>query len=487
MSSKMRLIKSSGIYGMVQILQKSIGLILIPIYTSLLSPNEKGITDVITTIVAFLSIFYSVSINSAVVRFYVDYKEDKKKLKDFWGTCITFVIINSVVLTTIIIIFKKYIIMPIASGIDFYPYILLGMISITLNPIYTVFQSTLQAKEDSRKYALNNLSYFFVNLGLNLILIIVLRLGALGSLLALAITDIIFFIYTAINFLPTITLKIDKDYLKSALKYSLPLLPHSLSGWAVSMIDRLFLNGMVSRAATSIYSTAAQFGNIINVLTSAINQAYVPWFFDRMKEKDKNENEIVKMAELLTIVYCFLALGMSLLGPEIFKLVVNRRYYEGWKVIPFISFAFVFNGIYYFFVNPLFYNKRGVKFIAIGTFTGAFLNSILNIIMIPIFGGVGAGIASLLSMMVSCILVYIISKKIEPIKFNIIKMFSFAIVFLLISLLSFKINIENLLLSIGIKFLIILVMVILIALIYLKDINSIYKVLVNKIRKRDNI
>ena len=110
MSSKMKLITSSGIYGIVQILQKSIGLILIPIYTSLLSPSEKGITDVITTIVAFLSIFYSLSINSAVIRFYVDYKNDSKKLKDFWGTCISFVIINSLILTTIMIIFKKFII-----------------------------------------------------------------------------------------------------------------------------------------------------------------------------------------------------------------------------------------------------------------------------------------------------------------------------------------------------------------------------------------
>ncbi|GAA0758176.1 lipopolysaccharide biosynthesis protein [Clostridium sartagoforme] len=480
MSSKIKLIKSSGIYGIVQVLQKCIGLILIPIYTVLLSPDEKGITDVITTIVAFFSIFYSLALNSAVIRFYVDYKNDEKKLKDFWGTCITFVIINSVVLTAIIIIFRNIIIIPITGGIDFYPYILLGLISIALNPIFTIFQSTLQAKEESRRYALNNLSYFLVNLSLNLIFIVGFRLGALGSLLALAITDVIFFIYTIINFLSLITLKINKEYLKSALKYSLPLLPHSLSGWAVSMLDRLFLNGLISRAATSIYSTAAQFGNIINVLTSAINQAYVPWFFQQMKDKKKNEDEIVKMAELLTIIYCFLAMGMSLFGPEIFKLVVNIRYYEGWKVIPFISFAFVFNGIYYFFVNPLFYNKKGVKYIAIGTFTGALLNSIFNIIMIPKMGEVGAAIASLLSMAISCVLVYFISKRIEPLKFNILKMLLFPVVFLLISLLAFKIDTGNLILSILIKLCIVFIMAIIMMLIYRSDIYKLYMEVKNR-------
>lgn len=474
MSSKMRLLKSSGIYSLVQILQKCIGLILIPVYTALLSPDEKGITDVITTIVAFLSIFYSLSLNSAVIRFYVDYKDDKKKLKDFWGTCISFIILNSLVLTTVIIIFKRFLIMPIADGIDFYPYILLGMISITFNPIYTIFQSTLQAKEESKKYASNNLLYFIINLSLNLIFIIGLRLGALGSLLALAITDTIFFIYTVIAFLPTVTLKINKIYLWQSLKYSLPLLPHSLSGWAVSMIDRLFINGMINRAATSIYSTAAQFGNIINVLTSAINQAYVPWFFERMKEKDKNEDEIISMAETLTVAYCFMAMGMSLFGPEIFKLVVNERYYEGWKVIPFISFAFVFNGIYYFFVNPLFYNKRGIKFIAIGTFSGALLNSILNVLLIPYFGGIGAGIASLLSMIISCILVYFISKKIEPLKFNIIKMFSIAFLFLFISLAAFTIPNDRIVISILIKSAVVIIILLAMFALNYKEIKQIY-------------
>ena len=57
MSSKKNLIKNSGIYSLVQILQKAIGLFLLPVYTSLLSPSDKGITDVVQPIVAFLSIF----------------------------------------------------------------------------------------------------------------------------------------------------------------------------------------------------------------------------------------------------------------------------------------------------------------------------------------------------------------------------------------------------------------------------------------------
>ncbi len=475
-----RLLKNSGIYGIVQILQKCIGLVLIPVYTTLLTPSEKGITDVVTPIVSFLSILYSLSINSAVIRFYVDYKEDKNKLKEFWGTCIVFVTLNSIALTTIFIIFRSQLLEPMAKGVDFFPYILLGMISITLNPIYTIFQSTLQAKEESKVYAKNNLLYFIVNLALNILFVVVLRIGAVGVLLSLAITDVIFFIYTVIKFIPRVVLKIKYMYLKQALKYSLPLLPHSLSGWAVSMLDRLFLNRYNGLQSPAIYSTGAQFGNIINVLTTAVNQAYVPWLFQKLKNKKENEKEIVLMSEVLTIFYAFLAMGMSLFGPEIFKIIVDKAYFEGWKVIPLLSFAFVFNGIYYFFVNPLFYNKKGVKFIAIGTFTGAILNSILNVILIPKFDIIGAATASLVSMMISCILVYFISIKIEPIKFNIFKLFSIAFIFLGISMLAFLLESLSFWTNILIKIVIVCVVILAIFLVYRENIMK----LVNDIRNK---
>ncbi|TGY41467.1 hypothetical protein E5347_12105 [Clostridium sartagoforme] len=484
MSSKRNLLKNSGIYSIVQILQKAIGLFLLPVYTNLLSPNDKGITDVVQPLVAFLSIFYTLSLNSAIVRFYVDYKENDKKLKEFWGTCISFIILNSLVLTILLIIFKDIILLPLAKGVNFYPYIILGLISITFNPIYTIFQSTLQAREQSTTYGLNNLLYFITNLGLNILFVVGLRIGALGVLLALAITDTIFFIYTMIKFIPSITLKIKKSYLVQAMKYSLPLLPHTLSGWAVSMIDRLFLNGYEGLSSPAIYSTGSQFANIINVITVAVNQAYVPWFFNKMKDKEKNEEEIVKTAEYIVVIYCFLAMGMSLFGPEIFKIMASEAYYEGWKVIPMLSFSFVFNGIYYFYVNPLFYNKKGVKFIALGTFTGAILNSLLNMLFIPKYSMMGASLASLISMIISCLLVYFISKKIEPIKLSIVKLFLISGVFLIVSMLSFVIIGFSFWKSVLIKSGIVLVILLILMIIYRNEFKKYIILIKGSIKNR---
>lgn len=437
MSTTNKVLKNSSIYGIVSILQKAIGFFLLPLYTSYLTPRDYGITAVVGSIVSFLSIFYMLSLNGAISRYFFDYKDDEEKLKEFWGTNILFIIINSFLISSILLIFHKFLLQPLAKGVEFYPYIFLGLISITLNPIYSIFQSTLQTKQNGKKYGLNNISYFIINLTLTILFVVFFKLQAKGVLLAASITDIIFFIYTLVDFIPKVKLTINKKYLLESLTYSLPLLPHSLAGWTMVAIDRLFLNGMKATTVVGLYNIGYQFGNIINILTTAVNQAYVPWFFEKMGDENKGRKDIVKFAEYAIVGYGFLAMFMSLFGQDILKIIVSKNFREGWKVIPLISFAYVFNGIYYFFVNPLFYNKNGTKLIPIGTFTSALLNATFNYILIPQYGMMGSALASLISMILSSFLILVIMFKIEKINFNWRKIYSITFFFLLISIISY--------------------------------------------------
>lgn len=437
MATTKQVLKNSGIYGVVSILQKAIGFFLLPLYTSFLTPDDYGKVAVVTSIISFLSLFYLLSLNGAITRFFYEYKDDENKIKEFWGTNVLFIIINSFLLSAILCIFNKYLLMPLAKGINFYPYLLLGIVSITLNPIYSIFQATLQARQIGKQFAINNLIYFICNVIFTIVFVTLLKLKAEGVLFAYALTDTIFFIYTCIKFIPKIKLAINKKYLVESLKYSLPLLPHSLSGWVMGMLDRIFINNLNSTATVGIYNIGLQFGNIINILTTAVNQAYVPWFFEKMGGEKEGKLKVIRFAELAVVIYSFIALIISLFGVDILKFMVSKNFRDGWKVIPFLSFAYVFNGIYYFAVNPLFYNKKGTKYVPIGTFTGAILNTILNFILVPKYNMIGASLASMISMIVASLLVFYISYKIEPLDFRYIKMYVTAFVFFAVSLFPF--------------------------------------------------
>lgn len=76
------------------------------------------------------------------------------------------------------------------------------------------------------------------------------------------------------------------DYLKEALSYSIPLLPHLLSTNIASLVSRLFsrlfLNNQVSTASAGLFNIANQFMIIIDTIQMSVNNAYVPWFYNMM-------------------------------------------------------------------------------------------------------------------------------------------------------------------------------------------------------------
>ena len=437
MSSIKNVIKNSGVYSIVSFLQKAIGFILLPVYTIYLSTSDYGIISIVTAMISFLSVFYMLSLQSSISRFYYDYKDDSEKTNQLFGTILNFILLLSIALTLIFIIFKDYLIAPFTKGIPFYPYIFIGILVVFLNPVYLIFQTILQTKQESKSYALNQFLFFIINLSLTVLLVVFFNMKAKGVLYAILFTNIIFFAYSVIHFIPIIKTGINFGLLKVTLIYSLPLLPHSLSAWSITLIDRFFINGLVGTSNVGIYNVGFQIASIVGIISIAINQAFVPWFFDKMKNNSNSKNEIIKFAEFINLGICIVAFMISLFCSDILHLMVSENYRIGWKVVPFICFGSVLNNLYFFFVNPLFFNKSGTKYIPIITIISAVLGIILNIILIPLFGIIGSAIANLTSWLFTSIIALLISNKIEKINYRVGKMYFIIILFFSVSLLTF--------------------------------------------------
>ena len=102
-----RLARNSAVYTVSNVLQKSTGLILLPIYTRLLTDAEMGVIGVVTSISLFLSVIFSLALNGAAMRFYVEYRNDEQKLREFWGALLTFIFFSSLLLSVPLIFFGE--------------------------------------------------------------------------------------------------------------------------------------------------------------------------------------------------------------------------------------------------------------------------------------------------------------------------------------------------------------------------------------------
>lgn len=425
MSNKGRVLENSILYTISSLLVKAIGFLLLPVYTRFLTPEDYGITNLVNSFNQVATFIVAFSLYSAVVRFYADYKEDREKLKRFYGTVIVFVIISGTTLLILGIIFNDLIVTWFFKGISFYPIVLISLLTITFVSLHTVHQSIMRGIQQGKKLTIINLITFVAQVCINLFFIGIIKLGAIGVLLSNLIIDTLYFIFMIMDLKKNnlISLCIDKEILKESLKYSIPLMPHNLSTHIASFASRVFINSSNNLASVGLYSISSQFGTIIDLVQSSVNHAFAPWFYEIMHSCDKkSKQEIVDFSNLLLVAYSLLYMIIGLFSQEAIILMTSETYILSWTVIPIFVIAFSIKSIYYFYVNVLFYYKEASRKLFIATITGSLADIVLSYFAVPKYGMYGAAYSFLIAKIIVVTIVVFISKKYEDIGYRVTKM-----------------------------------------------------------------
>ena len=401
-----RLGKSSFLYTSTLFLQSGLSLILLPLYTHFLSPNDYGILSVVTTLSSLLSLLFTLSLNASIIRFYYDHKDDPQKMGTFWGSIFIFMFISSAIIGGGMLAFGGIILKPLLGNISFYPYGFIGILTCMFSPFFEVYLSIMQAGEESYKYCILSLARFGTNISLTLLLVVVLHMSVIGVLIANLAVAFLFFITAMFMVRHRIIWKMNFKFLKQALCYSAPLIPHNLSSQINSTADKILLNRMINTSTAGLYNIGFLIGSSISLLGMGINRAFVPISMETLKAGDKSKiKELADMGTILIVIYCMLASILSIFSSEIVRLFTTKAFYASHIVIPFIAFNFVLVGVYYLFVNILFFVKSATKYVAITTFVGMVANVVLNIFLIPLIGIIGSALAFLLGRLITVILV----------------------------------------------------------------------------------
>lgn len=413
-----KLAKNAMIYGFFGLLQKGLGFFLLPIYASILDVDQLGIISTSTAVIAFFVIFFGLSLRGSTAYHYYKHKSDNPEfVKRFFGTNFSFILLFTIVGILLLLVCKKWILDFVFENIPFKPYVLLSLISVLFQPIYLFYQSILKAKHLAKQASTLDFLFFGAMVSLTTILIVFFGFKAEGALLANAFASFLVFVISIVGIRKEITFCLDFSILRKSLKYSLPLLPHNLSGWTMNMADKLMLNGIDSLRAVALFDVGAQMGKLVSLISLGVNSAYSPWFFEQVRSHPKDKGVIVSVTNKIVLLYAVVAVSISWMAPEILEIISKPDYHESWKVVPFIATAFVLNGFYFTYSNVFFLEKT--KYLPFLTITGASTNLALNYILIPRFGFYGAAYASLVSKILFTTLTYFFCQRLYAIPYKI--------------------------------------------------------------------
>lgn len=198
------------------------------------------------------------------------------------------------------------------------------------------------------------------------------------------------------------------------LGFGAPLILHTLSAVLVNFADRLILEDMLGSESVGVYTVAYQIGLVVHLAQNSFNQAWVPWFFEQLK----NINDRIKI-QLVRITWLYiLAMGLGigllmLVLPLLLFVFVDESYVGVGELVFWVALGYAFNGIYKMLVNYLIYLKKTV-IVGVSTFAAAAVNIGLNIWLIGEMGVKGAAVATAITFAFHLLFVWYVCQRAYP-------------------------------------------------------------------------
>ena len=199
----------------------------------------------------------------------------------------------------------------------------------------------------------------------------------------------------------------DAKWWKYCLKISVPLIFSALATTALLSLDRIMMDSLSTPAESGIYGFVYNIAIVTTGVWLAFNKPWSVWYFNKTHAGDKES--ILHLFKKYSLFVTLLSVAFTLVCPEFVRVIGAQEYQSGVYTIPVLAAGCYFIFLYSFPVNFETYRQKTV-YIAIGTVSAAALNIALNFYMIPHFGGLGAAIASLISLFMLFVFHYIIAR-----------------------------------------------------------------------------
>ncbi len=192
-------------------------------------------------------------------------------------------------------------------------------------------------------------------------------------------------------------IKLNSETLRQQAKMGLPFV---LSGAAVSIymkIDQIMLQEMVNNEAVGIYAAATKLSEgwyfIGGILTSVMAPTVYRY---RLENESKYFDILKKMVAYLLLIGALILAFTVLFSEYLVNIVYGEQYLGAAEILQVHVWAIFF--IYLGCVQGIYWVAEGLpKVFLFQTLLSAILNIVLNLYLIPIYSGLGAAWATLIS------------------------------------------------------------------------------------------
>lgn len=410
MSEKRRLAINTLLIGASNISSKAISLLMLPFYTAVLSTSEYGTTDLIITYASLFVPLIALNMETAMFRHLVDARSNNELKNKIITNALEVVVLSLAVAGIIFCFANTFLQIPMAASIAFY------FFSISFG---NIILQVARGLGDTKAFAATGIAQGVLGAILSLVFLYIFNMGPQGILFGLGIGI----------FLPAVLLSIvlkmfnniklsarDTATKKELLRYSLPLVPNSISWWVYNASDRTIITAIIGPAANGIYAVTNKFSGVLNALWSVF---YMSWSESAAININKpgRDRFFSEIANMTIKAFGSIAMFGTMLTQIAFPLFASAEYNEALLYVPILMFAGILNIITGFY-NSVYIAKKMTKQVMITSMIAAGINIIVNLALISFIGIWAAAISTAVAYGVMAINRHYDMKKYVKIKYE---------------------------------------------------------------------
>jgi O-antigen/teichoic acid export membrane protein len=389
-------------------------LVLAPFLTKRLSISDYGLLVVLNTAIGLVAGITQLGLSSAFFRAYsYDYSSPRDRASVL-TTAIALLFPVALVATVVAVLMAG----PIATGLLGRPssegLVAVAVAVVVLQNLTVPAFAWLRAEGRAASFAVVSSINLAVTLSTNLVLVGSLNWGVAGSLVAsgagygsvlLAMAPVLVRRFG----LPRI------EIARNMLGFGVPQVPNVLAMWVLQLSDRYLLTLLRSLDETARYAVAYSLGMAVSIVVISPFALAWPTAMYAIAKRSDERQQFGLVFTAATLLFLFLAFALSVVGVAILDRLFPISYRSAAIVIPLVSESMALFGIYMLLTVGI--GLRRKTWIASALTLGAAVaNVLLNLLLIPFLGALGAAISTLFAYFGLAIAGYVVNQRLHPIE-----------------------------------------------------------------------
>lgn len=381
------LIRNIALFFLASFIPKTISFFLVPLYTNCLSTQEYGTIDLLTTTVQLLLPVLTLQVQDAVLRFTLD---GNRELGQVYSAGLRIAMAGCCVLLA-------------GTGAAWagglvrlnWAYMLFFLMSFLVGALHNITTYFLRATDQVKCITAASVLNCLVTVSANLLFLLVFKWGVNGYLLANTLGHLagLSLLFAAGGIKAYICLeKTDGKLTREIVAFSIPMVVSALAWWVNHSLDKYILTLFWGVSASGLLAVAYKIPTIIATFGLIVSKAFSVSVVQNFDPED-GDGFLGQSYSAVSFLLVLCASGLMIVNVPLAKFMFAREFFAAWQIVPPLLIASVMTHLSLSCEHICIALKR-TDVISVTAMLGACGNAVLNLVLIPVWGGYGAALAT---------------------------------------------------------------------------------------------